>query len=218
MIESFKFTHIEVPNDANIIGIQMSGGADSSLAAYLYAYTIKKHNLPIKLKRMTFGFGNKPDYFQTVRIIQNSITELLQVDLWESPYEIFYAHKAEHSVKKHIELLYNLHNVNYFVNGRTKNPSLSEVSDESNSRISERDNPIRIEFKEMLEPFYNITKEVLIKQYIDLEIFENLFQKTNSCDANIDTALFPCGQCWWCRERNWALEKVFNNGKYTSKN
>jgi len=58
--------------DENIkcIGLQMSGGADSTLVAYLVAKTIVKNNLPITLKRITFGFGDKPDYFQKAEEIQ----------------------------------------------------------------------------------------------------------------------------------------------------
>lgn len=216
MIENFKFTNILVPDDATTIGIQISGGADSALAAYLYAYAIKKHDLPIKLKRMTFGFGNKPDYFETARNVQRTIIEILDVNQWTDPYEIFYTHKSEHSVKKHIEILYES-GVNYFVNGRTKNPSLTEVEDRDKTRIIERDAPIPIEFREILEPFYNITKDIIVKQYIDLEIYDSLFQKTNSCDASIETTKFPCGSCWWCREREWALNKVFNYDNYTPK-
>ncbi len=207
--ETFKFAEIKIHADTKKIGMQMSGGADSSLAAYMYAYTIKKHKLPIKLKRMTFGFGNKPDYFATSRLIQYTITDLLEFDPWDEPYEFFYNHKSEHSVLPHIKELYETASVNYFVNGKTRNPPTDEVGDSTNSRIVERDFPSKNQYDEILEPFYNITKDKVIEQYIDLGLYESLFLKTQSCDANSSATLFPCGVCWWCKERAWALNKVF---------
>lgn len=208
IVEPFKFVEIKIHTDTKKIGMQMSGGADSTLVAYMYAYTIKKHKLPIKLKRITFGFGNKPDYFATSRLIQHSITELLDFDPWDVPYEFFYNHKSEHSVLAHIKKLYDHESVNYFVNGKTKNPPANEILDPTSSRILERDIPTKNKYDEIVEPFYDITKDIIIKQYIDLGIYETLFQKTQSCDANITTTKFPCGECWWCKEREWALSRI----------
>jgi hypothetical protein len=211
IIENFKYCFIQINPNCKIVGIQMSGGADSSLAAYMYAYTIKKHSLQTRLKRITFGFGNKPDYFLTAQNIQNTITDILDYDCWDAPYEKYYNNKHEHSTRDVLTTLYTNKIIDHVVNGRTRNPPPGAIHDYTNNRVLERDNPVKLNFNEISEPFYNLTKDIIVSEYLNLGIYQSLFFKTNSCDAEKSIKNFPCGECWWCRERKWAIEMVFKN-------
>lgn len=209
-------TRVNIKKDIKCIGLQLSGGADSALMAYLVSKYIIDNNLSTKLKRITFGFGNKPDYFQTAENIQNKITEMLGKDVWIEPYIKFYNHKQEHSTVVQLRYLFNNNIIDFTMSGRTKNPSINEVVDPSNSRIVDRDNPVIIDDDSILEPFYDITKDVLLQYYFDNNL-ESLLFITSSCDANYSPNLVvPCTTCWWCREREWAFKKIGKHDVNTS--
>jgi hypothetical protein len=65
-------------------------------------------------------------------------------------------------------------------------------------------------------PFVHTRKDWIIKQYFDNNI-KDLLQLTRSCegefaDINYNTYVpgqhVPvCGECFWCKERDWAIEK-----------
>lgn len=204
-----SITEFKINTDLKCIGMQMSGGADSTLVAYLIAKAIVENNLKTKLKRLTFGFGNKPDYFKKAEQLQNEITKLIGKDVWSDPYTVFYPHKKEHSTLAQLTYLFNNNLIDFTINGRTRNPPITELSDLTNSRVIERDNPEPESDKNAIaEPFYNLTKDVIIQEYFDLGI-EDLLFKTCSCDANyVPNLIFPCNECWWCRERAWAFNKI----------
>ncbi len=65
-------------------------------------------------------------------------------------------------------------------------------------------------------PFRFVDKAWVIRQYQRLNIME-LFEKTRSCEGvfeNIDYTNYvsgqevpTCGECFWCKEREWAIEQ-----------
>ena len=134
----------------------MSGGADSTLIAYLIAAHIVKYNLKTRLRRITFGFGNKSEILKKAEDIQYTITKLIGKDIWEDPYTAFYEHKNMHSIKDQLTYLFDNDLIDHFNLG-----------------------------------------------------IESLLFDTCSCDANISPKLIvPCGACWWCKERQWAFNKI----------
>ena len=75
----------------------------------------------------------------------------------------------------------------------------------------------------ILHPYVHTAKDWIIKQYKDLNILE-LLNLTRSCEGDSDierthfgmdatwykcTQVIPeeCGVCYWCVERQWAMEK-----------
>lgn len=205
-----KYDNIEfnILLDWKVIGIQLSGGADSALLAYILAKSIVDNNLDIKLRRLTYGFGNKFDFFPTAKSIQDKITSMVKKDVWVKEYEVFYNEKHMHSTTKTLIYLFKNKMICHTMNGRTKNPPIEELPDPANSRVLHRDNPVLIIDRDITEPFYNLTKDILLKTYIDLEITD-LFDITCSCDIDRNKQILPpCGACWWCRERKWAIAKL----------
>jgi hypothetical protein len=72
-----------------------------------------------------------------------------------------------------------------------------------------------------LHPFRFVEKSWVIKQYYDLDILD-LLDITRSCEGefeglNYKTYVYgqfvpTCNECFWCKERNWAISQVTNNG------
>ena len=111
-------------------------------------------------------------------------------------------------------------NINAYYNGVTKNP------DENLGGMVERDITPTDENKHLLimehmgklaiHPFRFISKETLLEKYKEENIIE-LFNITRSCEGIFDHLnyqnykkgdLVPvCNECFWCKERTWAVEK-----------
>ena len=67
-----------------------------------------------------------------------------------------------------------------------------------------------------IHPFRFVEKSWIVKQYIRLEVMD-LFDITRSCEGEfkgIDYTTYTigqlvpvCGECFWCKEREWAIEQ-----------
>ena len=56
-----------------------------------------------------------------------------------------------------------------------------------------------------LAPYKHIDKRFIVQCYKDFG-YEDLIPMTQSCTDPKGN----CGQCWWCEERKWAIDQVFN--------
>ena len=124
-----------------------------------------------------------------------------------------------------------VHNLDAIFNATSKNPSGTEFED----RMKNRD--IEIDFAKLqdlyyikkkvvyLIPFKYVEKDWIVAQY---KIFGqwNLFETTRSCEGNFITSqeirrtitslsqytpnkkVEVCKLCFWCREREWALDRL----------
>lgn len=107
--------------------------------------------------------------------------------------------------------------------GRTKNSSA--LSDHP-YRMEFRDEPILEEIVEKLQhsgtyvirPMIAVEKDWVIRQY-KINGWNDLLKVTRSCEGNIekfykgwrfkaDSPPPECGECYWCAERKWAIDKV----------
>lgn len=65
-------------------------------------------------------------------------------------------------------------------------------------------------------PFRFIEKSEIVKEYINQEI-QDLFMLTRSCEGTFENITYKnyipgqyvptCGECFWCKEREWAIEQ-----------
>ena len=210
------------------IGVWMSGGADSSLCAYLLAKTIQDYNLDIKILPMSFKRDDKPWNLWTAANIIEKIEEILDIKRGD----IFlnhnfcdfgdYMQKLTHTkkLKNHITMLKDNNIATIVYNGLTHNPVPLPPELENDREIS-RDitieefldqNEERHTLEEMFicKPFLFIDKLFLASLYKKHNLLETLLPYTRSCEGAIHQTNFfkdSCKKCWWCRERNWAFEK-----------
>jgi len=56
-------------------------------------------------------------------------------------------------------------------------------------------------------PFANINKQQIKELYDMLEVTDQLFPLTRSCESLAQSA-GHCGECWWCEERRWAFGRL----------
>ena len=112
-------------------------------------------------------------------------------------------------------------NINAYYNGVTRNPKLSMFDGMRERDIDPTDENKHLERMihmgvEVLHPFRFIDKSEIVRKYKELNLMD-LFEITRSCEGEfngIDYTTYTtgqyvptCGECFWCKEREWALEQ-----------
>ena len=204
------------------IGIWMSGGADSSLLAYLLAKTIKDYNLNIKILPMSFKRDDKPWNLWTAANVVERIENILGVnrgDLFlNHNFCDFgdYKQKLTHmnKVRNHITLLKENNLITLVYNGLTHNPDPipPELQDKREiirdmspqEYLNEKGDKNDFEEKIISKPFLFLDKSFVASLYKKHDLLESLLPYTRSCEGLINNTNFfkdTCKKCWWCRER-----------------
>lgn len=122
--------------------------------------------------------------------------------------------------RAYAEYVCNTNNVDAYYNGVTRNPRLAQfngmverdiepTSDNEHLRIMKHMNLWAI------HPFRFVDKSWVIKQYKRLDIWD-LLEITRSCEGEFENINYTnytpgqyvptCGECFWCKEREWAIE------------
>ena len=214
----------EVP--VKVIGQWMSGGADSSLLAYLLCKKIRDENLNVKFQPLSVRRGrpNNPIYAEGV---VDFIREDLDVD-FILPHEVYYP-PLEDSEMTEIKIFWEKDAINFRENkfqvlysGITCNPpdSAGLPKNKERTRDEDADRPIesRNGLKHYINPFFQVNKKWEAEVYKDFGLLDTLFPLTYSCEGDAEdtkTHTWHCGntlpienQCWWCIERMWAFGRL----------
>lgn len=100
----------------------------------------------------------------------------------------------------------------YIVTGMTANPPVEEQHkygfyDVAERRRDTRDND---PWKHRLyQPYINVDKKFVAGVYKDECLMESLYPYTSSCvgfPGETEHYTEPCGQCFWCNEKEWAFK------------
>jgi hypothetical protein len=123
--------------------------------------------------------------------------------------------------RAYAEFICNKYNVDAYYNAVTRNPRLAMFNGMKERDIEPTDENKHLERMthmgvEVLHPFRFIEKSEIVKKYQELDIMD-LFEITRSCEGvfedinytNYKTGQYVpvCGECFWCKEREWALEQ-----------
>ena len=222
-----QYADIYIPLKGPIC-LWMSGGADSTMLAFLLAKTIKDYGLNLKILPISFKRDDKPWNLWTAANVIERIENIL--DLKKG--EIFlnhnfcdfgdYRQKLTHSIKlkNHISLLKDNKLITITYNGLTHNPDplppelenkrevIRDVSPKEylNEKIKKHD----FEEEIISKPFLFLDKSFIANLYNKHNLLESLLPYTRSCEGFAKNTKFfknSCKTCWWCKERNWAFSK-----------
>ena len=209
-----------------VIGQWMSGGADSSLLAYLLCKEIRDQKLNIKFQPLSVRRGrpNNPIYAEGV---VDFIKEDLNVD-FILPHEVYYP-PLEDSEMTELKIFWERDSINFKNNmfqilysGITSNPpdDAGLPKNKERNRDENADRPIesRNGLKHYINPFFQVNKKWEAEVYKDFGLLDSLFPLTYSCEGDAKdtkTHTWHCGntlpfekQCWWCQERMWAFGRL----------
>lgn len=123
--------------------------------------------------------------------------------------------------RAYAEFICNKYNIDAYYNAVTRNPRQALFNGMHERDLERNEDNEHLEYmihmgRVASHPFRFVDKAWIIKQYIRLDIMD-LFNITRSCEGvftNIDYKNYQpgqnvplCGECFWCKEREWALEQ-----------
>ena len=212
------------------IGISLSGGADSALLAYLI---LKETDAEIYFTTQIRMWKTRPwqryiaqDVVQWFRErFPNRINhiegfippEMEEPNTTEITDEYGKLKPGNRIIlRAHNEWIIHTYKLDAWYAGVTKNP------EDVPGGLPERDEgvlPLHMKHMgiDICHPFVYTKKDWIIQQYYDHKILD-LLSITRSCEGEFDnldyTTYIPrqevpeCGDCFWCKEREWAIEKA----------
>jgi hypothetical protein len=123
--------------------------------------------------------------------------------------------------RAYAEFVCHKHNVDAYYNAVTRNPRLAGFDGMPERDIEPNNDNKHLEEmthmgRKVFHPFRFIDKSTIVKKYRELDIMD-LFEITRSCEGEfpgINYATYEhgqlvpvCGNCFWCKEREWAIEQ-----------
>jgi len=202
--------------ETKIIGLWMSGGADSSLLAWMLCKKIRDEHLDIDFQPLSVRRGrpNNPIY-------AGNVVDFIEDDLGIKMKEhvVYYPDKEDEyqiEIKEFRDRdMENFNNcfIDIMYSGITSNPPEDDDSiplNKERTRDESADKPIESwgGFAYYINPFFQINKKGVAKLYDQFGLTRRLFPLTYSCEGPADrtnTHTQHCGKCWWCLERVWAF-------------
>ena len=202
---------INIPNDKTRVGLRISGGADSSLLAYMMAIYKRDYRPDILLFPMSVVNPLKPYQAIFAQGALDKITELTgvkfeQLDAYYSEYKEPYDFLAVQ--KKAYDEWFSKRNLQTHVMGETINPPIEEELAEFPNTVGRdptRDNLVTDPNILRHRVIRNCNKKAIAELYRHFGILEDLYPITRSCEMNIHDFSQHCGICWFCKERFWGF-------------
>lgn len=123
--------------------------------------------------------------------------------------------------RAYAEFVCHTHEIKAYYNAVTRNPRTDEFTGMVERDIEPTDKNKHLELMTHMgvlvsHPFRFVEKNWVVKQYQRLNIQE-LFEITRSCEGEFENINYKtytpgqyvpvCGNCFWCKEREWALEQ-----------
>lgn len=214
------------------IGISLSGGADSALLAYLILSNTDADiyfTTQIRMwktrpwqgyvaKNVVRWFRNKFD--NNINHIENFIPPELEEPASPLIQDEYGKFKPGNRIilRAHNEYVCHSNKLDAWYAGVTLNPI-----EQFEGALADRDSANLPEITEhmgvtVVHPFVNVRKNEIIKKYFDLGI-EDLLNITRSCEGEFETINYKnyipnqeiptCGNCFWCKEREWGISNAF---------
>lgn len=119
------------------------------------------------------------------------------------------------------EYICHKYNIDCYYNGVTRNPRDVDFSGMAQRNLEKTKDNQYLEFMEHMgryaaHPFRFISKDEIVKRYKEENIL-GLFDITRSCEGTFEQVDYrnykegdsvpTCGECFWCKEREWAIEQ-----------
>ncbi len=222
---------IQIPIETNHAAIRLSGGADSALLLYLICVAYKAANKPVTIHPFTVihEIRNWQHYYsqQVIDFVRGEFNTNIECPLLSTALQpkVTSSYIDEQERLKHSLVDLHYGDITCF-NGVTINPP--ETKEVINfwgpvwsNREKHRDYTNVDEKRKSLycidegyneaHPFYCVDKRVVAKLYNQYDLTNTLLPLTRSCEgfAKVtDNYTKTCGECWWCKEREWAWKNV----------
>ena len=123
--------------------------------------------------------------------------------------------------RAYAEFICHKHNISAYYNAITCNPRFANFNGMHERDIERTEENKHLEYmihmnRVASHPFRFVDKAWVLSQYRRLEIMD-LFETTRSCEGEFNDINYTtytagqvvptCGECFWCKEREWAIEQ-----------
>ena len=198
--------------------VSVSGGMDSATLLYMLCKQIRDNNLGIPVYTGTASYNSdRVATFHASLVVKHMRREFPDITF----HPIYWTGEGNCGTIKPL-LLESLYSDIRLKNGWTKqefklwwavtaNPSDSSfkfVEPEGHYMAPREDdhNHKKIMYASgYANPFAWIDKRAIIAAQLEYGLFECYTSITNSCTSLTE---YQCNKCWWCQERDWAIEQV----------
>lgn len=188
------------------IGVACSGGADSSILLYTLAKFIDG---PITV----YTCSNKEKHYVNGKVATDVIEKVKQLTgRSDIKHKVFLAHKQTfQTLFSPLSKFIVSDSLNMMYTAATSFPPDEELQKfNSVTDLYEKRNPnvLRPLYNgKYYVPWFNQDKRFIADVYKELNVLDELFPITRSCeDMNLTEG--HCGKCWWCEERMWAFGRL----------
>lgn len=216
----------DIPEKYKKIGVNCSGGADSSILLLMVIQYLIDNGITDTTVSVSTCSNDKKGRWngrKAADVIEYVInkTGFKNFDLHYTYYRDVQDQQYFHEVERK---LFSDDRVDLFVSGITSNPPIGASVENAKGNIvvlSDEMLPERTGTDHELwyhnngqsfyTPFANVDKRFIASMYKQYDAMD-LFKKTRSCESIPNTGddlvefeNSPCGNCWWCLERKWAF-------------
>tara|TARA_Y100000015_G_scaffold41763_1_gene48280 strand:- start:799 stop:1521 length:723 start_codon:yes stop_codon:yes gene_type:complete len=209
-------------NEFKKIGINLSGGADSSLVMFMTCRELEARKSDATIIPITGVHNARPTNIWNAEEIVQLFKEMFpsvnigehEVDYYDKNHE---KDKVNHH-RAHEDRLRDNGTIEVLFHGRTANPTKAEAEKHNlmykREERRDRHGHDRVPYHEhhgkpFYCPFEFVDKRFVATQYKKFNLMDNLFPLTASCveyAEKTDYFTKPCKECWWCREKKWAFD------------
>jgi hypothetical protein len=199
--------------------VQVSGGLDSAILLYLFAKKLEQIGSKVQIQPLSLEIPTKAKTLSTARAVINKVRDLTKYAHLLPGLEV--AMPMEDALPPHKDIFFKTvirklresGEYDFEFNGNTKNPpqEVRETFRDDEFRQQVRDNRTTIyNSPNSASPNAFVNKRGIIHIFRTEGILEELAPLTMSCDMDLEeiearNLPLPCGECWWCRERDWGF-------------
>lgn len=226
---------IDIPEEYKSIGINLSGGADSSLLLYLLVKYLKDNDrTDTKIHVLTGSYADKGYSTSMVSntVLKFILDELEAYDVIDSNYQFFKYERTQDDFREVWSSWWKSGRMEVMINAITSMPKdLDAITENSSGEIINlfncKDAPLErgdgthpiwsyripeTKTHAAYHPFAHVDKKFIANIYKEMGLIETLYPLTRSCECPdphlCDDYKGHCGDCWWCLERKWAFGKL----------
>lgn len=196
-------------SDIKVVGLKISGGADSALVSYLLSKYVTEQRPNIKIQPVTVSHAGKSYQKEYAESVINFCKKMFG-DIF-LPHIHGWCDTAEDYVKSQDEIILKLYKDKkiqcHFI-GITQNPP-SEVMNQIgwNGPADDRSANVKrpIKNNNAYRLLVNINKKGVYELYKKHNLLDTLFPLTRSCEEFTEDFSKHCEECWFCKERYWGF-------------
>lgn len=195
----------DLPNGP--VGVLCSGGADSSLILYLL---MKHSNQPLHVLTM----ANRKKHFTNAIVVSKVIDWCMKkTNNNNIVHTVKYVDEQTDEQLQQLTIQHLKVFRTIYIGDTCYPPEdihdefVQNTGDSFNKLEDRKPNKNRAtKVGPIYVPFTNYNKRKIAEIYEHLDIME-LADITRSCETFEDIGTKHCGNCWWCKEREWAFDK-----------